>query len=102
MAEQRPESGADLVRCLEEVSGKRIRTREDVQRYLEEISAKRPESGAAVRLWQTLKQGTWLLLLAAAFLQYYLIDILLKIDSLPEIRVNVPVIVLKDKPPSRI
>lgn len=62
-----------------------LRTREDVRRYLHEISMKSPVSSRATQLWFTAKQGMWLLLLVAAFLQYYFLDILVQIDSLPGI-----------------
>lgn len=54
-----------------------------------------------MRLWQTGKQGMWLLLLVTAFLQYYLLDVLVGIDSLPEIRVSVPVTVSQSDRASR-
>jgi len=44
----------------------------------------------------------WLLLLVTAFLQYYFIDILIEIDSLPEIRVSVPLTVPQSNRTSRI
>jgi hypothetical protein len=62
-----------------------LRTREDVRRYLDAISGRTPASSRATRLWFTAKQGMWLLLLVAAFLQYYFLDILVQIDSLPGI-----------------
>ena len=62
-----------------------LRTREDVRRYLDEISASTAAASRATQLWFTAKQGMWLLLLVAAFLQYYFLDILVQIDSLPGI-----------------
>jgi hypothetical protein len=82
MGEQASEPDAD--------AGREPRTPEDLCRYLEEISRKRPESSRATQFWHTAKQGMWLLLLVAAFLQYYFLDILVEINSLPEIRVSAP------------
>jgi hypothetical protein len=93
MAERDDESSADLFQYLEHASGRKLRTREDVRRLLDELSAKSPAGSRAMRLWRTGKQGMWLLLLVTAFLQYYLLDVLVGIDSLPEIRVSVPVTV---------
>jgi hypothetical protein len=45
------------------------------------------ESSAA-RYWRIAKEGTWLLLLLAAFLQYYFLDILIEVNSMPELKVN--------------
>ncbi|HEY7658259.1 MAG TPA: hypothetical protein VH881_15450 [Burkholderiales bacterium] len=62
-----------------------LRTREDVRRYLDAISERISAGSRATQLWLTAKQGMWLLLLVAAFLQYYFLDILVQIDSLPGI-----------------
>ena len=64
---------------------RQLQTREDVRRYLEEMSDRSPFSSRATRFWYTAKQGMWLLLLVAAFLQYYFLDILVQIDSMPGI-----------------
>jgi hypothetical protein len=62
-----------------------LRTREDVRRYLDAISGRIAAGSRATQLWFTAKQGMWLLLLVAAFLQYYFLDILVQIESLPGI-----------------
>jgi hypothetical protein len=72
------------------VAGNVLRTREDVRRYLDEISDRNRDSSSATHLWHTAKQGMWLLLLISAYLQYYLLDILVQIDSMPGITVSVP------------
>ena len=102
MGERDANSSADLIQYLEHASGRKLRTREDVRRLLEEISAKSPDDNRATRLWRIAKQGMWLLLLVTAFLQYYFIDILIEIDSLPEIRVSVPLTVPQSNRTSRI
>jgi hypothetical protein len=91
MGERDAETSAELVQHLEDASGRKLRTREDVRRLLEEMSARTPAENPATRLWGTAKQGICLLLLVGAFLQYYFLDILVEINSLPEIRVSVPV-----------
>ena len=93
MGERDTESRADLIQYLEHASGRELQTREDVRRFLEDISAKTSVDSRATRLWRTAKQGMWLLMLVGAFLQYYFLDILVEINSLPEIRVSVPVTV---------
>ena len=102
MSERSSESDADLMRYLEDAAGRGLRTREDIRRYLEEISGKRPERSPATQLWHIARQGTWLLLLVAAYLQYYFLDILVEIDSLPSIRVTVPVPAPEISPPRQV
>ena len=63
-----------------------LRTPGDVRRFLNDIYENRPASTRATQLWLTAKQGMWLLLLVLAYLQYYFLDILVQIDSLPGIR----------------
>lgn len=64
---------------------RQLRTRDDVRRYLKEIAKLDSVSSRATHLWHTARQSVWLLLLVTAFLQYYLLDILVQIDSLPGI-----------------
>ena len=46
--------------------------------------------------WRLAKQAVWLLLLAAAYLQYFLIDIIYQTINLPKLEITVPV--TKQKP----
>ena len=102
MGERDPESSENLIQYLEQLSGRQLRTREDVRRLLDEISTKSPDAGPTSSLMRTLKQGMWLALLAAAYLQYYFLDVLNQINSIPEIRVNLPVAKLQGKSSPRI
>jgi hypothetical protein len=99
MGERNPESSEALIQYLEQVSGRALRSREDIRRYLDEVA--RQNAGPSGIL-QTLKQGTWLVLLVVAYLQYYLLDIMNQVNSMPEIRVNLPITQLHHKPPPRI
>lgn len=91
-----------LLKHLETLSGKSLRTREDVDRFVNELSLRKPEESPAARYWQLAKQATWLLLLLATFLEYYFVDIMLQIDSIPEIRVSVPKSLIPKKTSPRI
>jgi hypothetical protein len=62
-----------------------LRTPVEVRRFLNDIYENRPTSTRATQLWLTAKQGMWLLLLVLAYLQYYFLDILVQINSLPGI-----------------
>ena len=102
MGERDPESGEHLLQYLEQMSGRKLRTREDIRRFLDETSRKSPEASPALSLWRTLKQGMWLALLTAAYLQFYFLDVLNQINSIPEIRVNLQMIKLHEKSSPRI
>jgi hypothetical protein len=88
---------ADIVKHLEELSGRKIRTREDLAAYVAEVSAR-----AAVKQsrWQTLKSTFLLTLLAVAAFQYYYIDVQLQILSQPTLTVFYPV--QPARPPAKI
>jgi hypothetical protein len=102
MSEQIPETSEDLLQYLEQASGRKLRTREEIHRFLAENAAKNPEAHPAVRLWRTLKQGMWLALLVIAYLQFYLLDVMNQINSIPEIRVNLPLTKVFGKSSPRI
>jgi hypothetical protein len=85
-----PQSRADLLAYLEQLSGRKLRTRDDVHRYVEEVAAKKPEESRLVRFWREVKQVTWLVLLVFAFLQYYFTDILNQVFTLQQVKYFVP------------
>lgn len=83
MSELERASREELLHYLEEISGRTIRTREDVERYVQQVSSAKPEASA--RRWQTAKSVILLVLACAAALQYYLLDIMLQIASMPRV-----------------
>ena len=58
------------------MAGTEPKSLEDLRKYGEELSRKRVEDKPAYKRWLLAKQTVWLALLAAAFLIFYLIDIL--------------------------
>jgi len=44
-----------------------------------------------IAVWRLAKQSIWLLLLVAAYLQFFLIDIMYETITLPTLEVSVPV-----------
>jgi hypothetical protein len=102
MAQQDFESSEALIQYLEQASGRKLRSREDIRLLLGEIAEKDPYADPAARLWRSLKQGLWLMLLVIAYLQYYFIDVLITIEAIPEIRVNLPMTKLYGKSQPRI
>jgi hypothetical protein len=80
-----------LIRHLEKQSGRAIRTREDIRAVLKELSARKAGDDPSVQRWKMAKRVTLLVVLSAAFLQYYFLDVALQIMSLPELTYFVPV-----------
>jgi hypothetical protein len=88
--EETPESRAELLAYLERLSGRKLRTREDVHHYVEEVSTRKPEESRWVRFWREAKDVTWLVLLAFAFLQYYFTDVMTQVFTLQQVKFFVP------------
>jgi hypothetical protein len=101
MVSRGDESSEALLQFLEQASGRRLRTREDIRRFLGELSAGKLPEPPAARRWRTAKQGMWLLLLVAAFLQYYFLEILVEINSMSPISVNLRTPAQQVKPATR-
>lgn len=102
MTQQVSESSEALIQYLEQASGRKLRTREDIRQLLDEISERDPYADPVRRLWRSLKQGLWLALLVVAYLQYYFIDVLIQIEKIPEVRANLPMTKLYGKSHPRI
>ncbi len=103
MAQRDSESSEVLIQYLEQVSGRALRSREDIRRYLDEVSRNNSTRvPPRASLLHTLKQGTWLALLIMAYLQYYLLDVMKQIDDMPEVQVNLPMTKLYGKSQPRI
>ena len=66
-----------------------FRSPEDVDRYVRELSHRRVEDAPRVKAWRIAERIVWLLLLAVAFLVYYLLDLTNEALSLPHVGVNV-------------
>jgi hypothetical protein len=91
MTEQQQEpSREELLRCLEQVSGRRIRSRDDIKAYVDELAAREAAELSAVRRWQKVKAITLIALAAFAFVQYYFVDVLTQIMALRENTYFVP------------
>ena len=91
MAGNKSESSEDLLRFLEQASGRSIRTREDIRRLITEMSSGEWREPPSTRHWRTAKQGMWLLLLAAAYLQYYFIEVIAEMEATPLVQATVRV-----------
>jgi hypothetical protein len=66
-----------------------FRSSEDIYRYVQDLSGRKVEDSPKVRLWRIAERITWALLLATAFLVYYLLDLTNEALSMPHVGVNV-------------
>ncbi|HYR35919.1 MAG TPA: hypothetical protein VEQ87_16630 [Burkholderiales bacterium] len=89
--QEQPASREELIRYLEQASGRSLRTREDVKAYVEEMAARKAADQPAVRWWQRVKTITLIALAAFAFVQYYAMDVMTQIMALRENTFFVPV-----------
>lgn len=82
MSEGKPESREELVQHLEKLTGRTLRTREDIQAYVREVSERKATDLPSVRRWLNAKRITLVALLAFGVVQYYILDVLLEIASM--------------------
>lgn len=59
-----------------------IKSVDDARQFVQNVSARDVENNSRVKAWQIAKQAVWLLLLIAAFLAYYLLDVVYQVTSL--------------------
>ena len=90
-AEKEPETREELVQHLEKLTGRSLRTREDIQAYVREVAARKAADQPSVRRWLKVKKVTLLVLLAFSVMQYYVLDVMLEIVSLPSTTFFIPV-----------
>jgi hypothetical protein len=91
MSDDLPETREELVQHLEKLTGRTLRTREDIQAYVREVSARKPTDAPSVRRWLQLKKIALIALLAFGVIQYYILDVMLEIVSMPSTTFFVPV-----------
>ena len=90
MSEREPESREELIQHLEKLTGRSLKTREDIQTYVREVSARKATDEPWVRRWLTVKKATLVALLAFGVIQYYMLDVMLEIVSMPTTTFFVP------------
>ena len=82
MSETPPESREELVQHLERLTGRTLRTREDIQAYVRDVAARKAAEQPSVRRWLRAKKATLVALLAFGVIQYYVLDVMLEIVSM--------------------
>jgi len=86
-----PASREELIQYLEQASGRSIRTRDDIKAYVEEMAARKAADEPSVIWWRRAKTATLIGLTVFAFVQYYMIDVMVQIMALRETTFFVPV-----------
>ena len=82
MSEHELESREELIQHLERLTGRSLKTREDIQVYVREVTARKARDQPSVRRWLSVKKATLIALLAFGVIQYYILDIMLEIVSM--------------------
>lgn len=77
-----PETREELVQHLEKLTGRTLKTREDITAYVREVSARTAAEQPSVRRWLKAKKVTLVALFAFSVVQYYILDVLLEIASM--------------------
>ena len=90
-ADRMTESSAQLVGYLEELAGRKFRSREDVRAFVEELATQAQKASQAHRRGQVLKDTVLLFCLLSAYIQYNFLDVNLQISRLPSTIIFVPV-----------
>ena len=88
MAEPVPASREELLRHLDQLAGRSIRTRAELEAYLDELKARGEPAPVKPldRRWAIAKQAVLGFGLLIAVLQYYLIDIYVEILSMQRVQ----------------
>lgn len=81
----------ELLRLLEEASGRPLRSRAAVREYLDELEQRRAQESVVAQRWRAAKILTLGLLGALALLQYYFLDIMVQMVSVPQLTIFVRV-----------
>jgi hypothetical protein len=90
VANPAPETREELVQHLEKLTGRTLKTREDIAAYVREVSARRASDQPSVKRWLKAKQATLIALLAFGVVQYYVLDVMLEIVSMRSTTFFVP------------
>jgi len=90
VSDKEPETREELVQHLEKLTGRTLKTREDIQAYFKEVSERKAADNPSVRRWLKAKKITLFVLLGFGVIQYYILDVLLEIASMRSTTFFVP------------
>lgn len=85
-----PESREQLIQHLEQLTGRTLKTREDIAAYVREVAARKAADQPSVQRWLKAKKATLIALLAFGVIQYYILDVMLEIVSMRSTTFFVP------------
>ena len=91
MKDPRPDTREELVQHLERLTGRTLRTRADIEAYVQEAAARKAADQPSVRRWLRAKKATLIALLTFGVIQYYVLDVMLEIASMPSNTYFIPV-----------
>jgi hypothetical protein len=91
VAEPVPESREELIQHLENLTGRTLKTREDIAAYVREVRARSGADVPSVQRWLKAKKVTLIALLSFGVIQYYLLEVMLEIASMRSTTYFVPV-----------
>ena len=83
-------SSDDLINYLEELTGRKLTSREDINGFLKQFWLEEVEKNRAATRHRVIREMVLLGCLLVAYLQYYYWDVNLQIASLRELQVFVP------------
>ena len=83
-------SREELIQQLEKLTGRTLKTREDIAAYVREVAARNATDEPSVRRWLKAKKATLIALLAFGLIQYYILDVMLEIASMRSTTFFVP------------
>jgi len=86
-----PESREELLQHLEKLAGRTLKTRSDIAAYVREVRLRSAADEPSVRRWLKAKKVTLAALFAFSVIQYYVVDVMLEIASMPSTTYFVPV-----------
>jgi len=82
VAEPVPESREELIQHLEKLTGRTLKTRDDIAAYVREVQARTAAEQHSVQRRLKAKKVTLIALFAFGVIQYYLLDVMLEIVSI--------------------
>ena len=82
MAEPVPESREELIQHLESLTGRTLKTREEIAAYVREVGARNAADMPSVRRWSSVKKITLIALFAFGLIQYYILEVMLEIATM--------------------
>jgi hypothetical protein len=90
------ESSEDMLKYLEQLTGRELRSRQAIDGYLMELATDELEKTRAATGNRIVREALMVGLLSAAYPHYYYWDVSLQIASLAQLKVFVPVIEHRD------